>query len=117
MPYQGQHHHAPARVVVMKTSRFHAKAADGFEQALSEANISIATLYGFPNPRPSPCSGKGTTRRFAPMIELVGTHFSSRGWISAGAFVRTHAISLGLMFRCRLHGGDARWTWANGCVG
>ena len=42
--YQGQHHHAPARVVIMKTSRFQPKEAEGVEQALSESNVAYRDL-------------------------------------------------------------------------
>lgn len=42
--YQGQHHHPPARVIIMKTSRFQPKEAEGIDQALSEVNISYRDL-------------------------------------------------------------------------
>lgn len=42
--YHAQHHHAPARVVIMKTARFETREADGIEQALSEANIAYRDL-------------------------------------------------------------------------
>lgn len=35
----GQHHHYPARIVVMKTARFRDEEVDGFRQALDEANV------------------------------------------------------------------------------
>lgn len=42
--YYAQHHHYPARVVVMKTSRFEEGEVDGFQQALKEANIGFRDL-------------------------------------------------------------------------
>jgi hypothetical protein len=63
--YQGQHHHAPARVIIMKTSRFQPKEADGIEQALSEANVSYRDLVWISESALSPCSGKATTPRCA----------------------------------------------------
>lgn len=37
-----QHHHYPARIVVFKTSRFERKEAEGFQEALSEANVDYS---------------------------------------------------------------------------
>ena len=37
--FSGQHHHPPARIVVMKTARFRDEEIDGFTQALDEANV------------------------------------------------------------------------------
>lgn len=42
--YYAQHQHYPARVVILKTSRFEADEADGFQQALKEANIGFRDL-------------------------------------------------------------------------
>lgn len=39
-----QHHHYPARLVIMKTSRFEKREADGFQEALSEANVAYSDL-------------------------------------------------------------------------
>src|SRR5262249_7760082 len=39
--YYAQHQHYPARVVILKTSRFEADEADGFQQALKEANVGF----------------------------------------------------------------------------
>ena len=38
----GQHHHYPARLVVMKTARFRDEEIDGFRQALAEANVQYS---------------------------------------------------------------------------
>jgi hypothetical protein len=42
--YYDQHHHYPARVVILKTSRFESKEADGFNEALREANVAYSDL-------------------------------------------------------------------------
>lgn len=42
--YYAQHQHYPARVMVLKTSRFERAEADGFRQALSEANVAYSDL-------------------------------------------------------------------------
>ena len=42
--YYDQHHHYPARVVLLKTSRFENNEADGINEALKEANIAYADL-------------------------------------------------------------------------
>jgi hypothetical protein len=42
--YYDQHHHYPARVVLLKTSRFERNEADGINEALKEANIAYVDL-------------------------------------------------------------------------
>lgn len=42
--YRAQHGHLPARLVIMKTSRFDAAEADGMIQAASDAGISFSDL-------------------------------------------------------------------------
>jgi hypothetical protein len=42
--YHAQHFHYPARVVILKTSRFETKEADGFCEALKENNIAYCDL-------------------------------------------------------------------------
>ena len=39
-----QHHHYPARLVIFKTSRFERGEAEGFNEALAEANIAYSDL-------------------------------------------------------------------------
>ncbi|WP_425403540.1 argonaute/piwi family protein [Hwanghaeella sp.] len=39
-----QHHHYPARIIVLKTSRFETDEADGFLEALAEVNIAYTDL-------------------------------------------------------------------------
>jgi hypothetical protein len=43
--YYDQHHHYPARVVILKTSRFESKEADGFNEALREANVAYSAFH------------------------------------------------------------------------
>ena len=38
----GQHHHYPARLVIMKSSRFRDTEVDGFREALAEANVAFS---------------------------------------------------------------------------
>jgi hypothetical protein len=42
--YYAQHHHYPARVVILKTSRFQDDEASGFREALKEANVAYTDL-------------------------------------------------------------------------
>ena len=42
--YFDQHHHYPARLVIFKTSRFEAREAEGFQEALVEANVAYSDL-------------------------------------------------------------------------
>jgi argonaute-like protein implicated in RNA metabolism and viral defense len=42
--YYGQHHHYPARVVILKTSRFESEEANGFREALKEANVAYTDM-------------------------------------------------------------------------
>jgi hypothetical protein len=42
--YRGQHHHYPARIALLKTSRFEKGEADGFREALKEHNIAYSDL-------------------------------------------------------------------------
>ena len=42
--YFDQHHHFPARMVIFKTSRFEPREAEGFEEALAEANVAYSDL-------------------------------------------------------------------------
>lgn len=42
--YYGQHHHYPARVVILKTARFEHEEANGFREALKEANVAYSDL-------------------------------------------------------------------------
>lgn len=42
--YYAQHQHYPARVMILKTSRFERAEADGFREALSEANVAYSDL-------------------------------------------------------------------------
>jgi argonaute-like protein implicated in RNA metabolism and viral defense len=42
--YYAQHHHYPARVVILKTSRFQDDEASGFREALKEANVAYTEL-------------------------------------------------------------------------
>jgi hypothetical protein len=42
--YQAQHFHYPARIVILKTSRFQEDEADGMREALKEAGISYSDL-------------------------------------------------------------------------
>ena len=39
-----QHHHYPARVVILKTSRFERGEADGFNEALAESSVAFSDL-------------------------------------------------------------------------
>ena len=40
--YFDQHHHYPARLVIFKTSRFEPREAEGFQEALAEANVAYS---------------------------------------------------------------------------
>jgi hypothetical protein len=40
----GQHHHYPARVVILKTSRFESEEANGYRDALKEANAAYTDM-------------------------------------------------------------------------
>jgi len=40
----GQHHHHPARLVILKTSPYQHEEADGFREAIEEANIAFSDL-------------------------------------------------------------------------
>ena len=40
----GQHHHYPARLVILKTSPYQREEADGFREAIEEANIAYSDL-------------------------------------------------------------------------
>jgi hypothetical protein len=42
--YRAQHHHYPARIAILKTSRFEKGEADGFREALKEHNIADSDL-------------------------------------------------------------------------
>lgn len=42
--FYAQHQHYPARLVIFKTSRFERGEADGFQEALSEANVAYSDL-------------------------------------------------------------------------
>ena len=42
--YFDQHHHYPARIIVLKTSRFENHEAEGFQEALTEARIAYSDL-------------------------------------------------------------------------
>jgi hypothetical protein len=42
--YRAQHHHYPARIAILKTSRFEKGEADGFREALKEHNIAYSDL-------------------------------------------------------------------------
>ena len=42
--FRNQHHHYPARLMIFKTSRFETGEADGFQEALREANIAYSDL-------------------------------------------------------------------------
>jgi hypothetical protein len=44
MAYYAQHQHYPARVVILKTSRFKHEEAGGFREALKEAQVAYADL-------------------------------------------------------------------------
>lgn len=42
--YFDQHHHYPARIIILKTSRFENHEAEGFQEALTEASVAYSDL-------------------------------------------------------------------------
>ena len=51
--------------MILKTSRFEHDEADGYREALAEANVAYRDLVWVSEPPPSPCTARATTHRCA----------------------------------------------------